>query len=413
MNKEINIGLFGFGVVGSGLYNVLNLSNANHIKISKIVVKNPKKKRSIPAENFSLDKDTILLDLKINTVVELINDPDEAYEIVKTALQHGKNVVSANKKMIAEHLNELIELASDNNVSFMYEAAVAGSIPIIRNLEEYYNNDTLSSIHGIVNGTTNFILTQANQGISYKKALQIAQEKGFAETDPTSDVDGFDSKYKLSILIKHAFGIHVDSNSIFNNGIRNIKPRDIQYANEKGYRIKLFARAEKIDNQIIGFVAPHFVTQDNFSYQVNNEFNAITVEAAFSDKQLFIGKGAGSFPTASAVLSDISALVYDYKYEYRKSVIEGKLNFTSNFYVRVYLGSENRTDLSKIDLIQEDESFFSDEYSFKIGWIVFSELAKFDFNQWNEISLIILPNELELAEIDHYILQNTTELILE
>jgi homoserine dehydrogenase len=128
---------------------------------------------------------------------------------------------------------------------------------------------------------------------------------------------------------------------------------------------------------------------------------------------LFIGKGAGSFPTASAVLSDISALVYDYKYEYRKSVIEGKLNFTSNFYVRVYLGSENRTDLSKIDLIQEDESFFSDEYSFKIGWIVFSELAKFDFNQWNEISLIILPNELELAEIDHYILQNTTELILE
>lgn len=413
MNKEINIGLFGFGVVGSGLYNVLNLSNANHIKISKIVVKNPGKKRSIPAENFFFDKHTILLDLKINTVVELINDPEEAYQIVKTALQYGKHVVSANKKMIAEHLNELIALANNNNVSFLYEAAVAGSIPIIRNLEEYYNNDTLSSILGIVNGTTNFILTQANEGIPYKKALQIAQDKGFAETDPTSDVDGFDSKYKLSILIKHAFGIHVNSNSIFNNGIRNIKPRDIQYANEKGYRIKLFARAEKIDNQIIGFVAPQFVKQDNFCYQVNNEFNAITVEAAFSDKQLFIGKGAGSFPTASAVLSDISALVYDYKYEYRKSAVEGKVNFTSNFYVRVYLGSENRNDLSRIDLIQEDESFFSDEYSFKIGWIVFSELEKFDFNEWKEISLIILPNEVELAEIQYFTLQNTTELILE
>ncbi len=413
MNKEINIGLFGFGVVGSGLYNVLNLSEASHIKISKIVVKNPGKKRSISAENFFFDKNTILLDLKINTVVELINDPEEAYNIVKAALQYGKNVVSANKKMIAEHLNELVLLANENNVSFLYEAAVGGSIPIIRNLEEYYNNDTLSSILGIVNGTTNFILTQANQGISYKKALQIAQEKGFAETDPTSDVDGFDSKYKLSILIKHAFGIHVDSNSIFNNGIRNIKPRDIQYTNEKGYRIKLFARAEKIDNQIIGFVAPHFVTQDNFSYQVNNEFNAITVEAAFSDKQLFIGKGAGSFPTASAVLSDISALVYDYKYEYRKSTIEANLTFTSNFYVRVYLGSESRTDLSKVDLIQEDESFFSDEYSFKIGWIVFSELEKFDFNQWSEISLIILPNALEKTKIDHFVLQNTKELILD
>jgi homoserine dehydrogenase len=150
---------------------------------------------------------TILNDESINVVVELINDSEAAYEIVLKALRNGKSVVSANKKLIAEHLEELIATANENNVSFLYEASVGGSIPIIRNLEEYYNNDSLSSVQGIVNGTTNYILTQSNFGVAYTDALKKAQELGFAEIDPTLDVDGFDSKYKLVIAHKACFWI--------------------------------------------------------------------------------------------------------------------------------------------------------------------------------------------------------------
>ena len=163
-------------------------------------------------------------------------------------------VQGSTLKLIAEHLEELIATAKENNVSFLYEAAVGGSIPIIRNLEEYYNNDSLSSVQGIVNGTTNYILTQSNHGVAYEEALAKAQELGFAEIDPTLDVDGFDSKYKLVLLIKHAFGLVVEPKDVFNYGIRNIKPQDVKYAGEKGYRIKLFSRAEKLGNDNVVIV---------------------------------------------------------------------------------------------------------------------------------------------------------------
>jgi homoserine dehydrogenase len=233
MRKQLTIGLFGFGCVGTGLYEVLNQSNLLDAKIKRIIVKNRTKKRIIGAEHFGYEAAEILNDEEINLIVELINDSNEALAIVREALSKGKHVVSANKKLIAEHLDELLNLAKENNVSFLYEASVAGSIPIIRNLEEYYNNDSLSSVQGIVNGTTNYILTQANYGVSYADALQKAQELGFAEADPTLDVDGFDSKFKLVLLIKHAFGLTVQPENVFNYGIRQIKPQDVKYASEK------------------------------------------------------------------------------------------------------------------------------------------------------------------------------------
>ena len=320
MSKKLTIGLVGFGCVGSGLYEVLNKSNLIDANIKTIVVKDPNKDRSLPAEVFSYDVSTIIDDPEINVVVELINDSEAAFEIVYSAFRAGKSVVSANKKLIAEHLDELLALAAENKVSFLYEGAVAGSIPIIRNLEEYYNNDSLTSLEGITNGTTNYILTQSNYGVDYATALQEAQELGFAEIDPTLDVDGFDSKYKLVLLIKHAFGLSISSSDIVNVGIRNISKNEVEYANEKGYRIKLLSRAEKVGDKVVGFVAPHYVKKEHSAYGVDNEFNAVIVEALFSDKQLFIGKGAGSHPTASAVLSDVSALKFDYKYEYRKTI---------------------------------------------------------------------------------------------
>jgi len=395
MSRELNIGLIGFGCVGSGLYEVLNKSGLIQANISKIVVKDRYKRRPIRQEHFSFNVNEILEDEAINVVVELIDDSEEAFKIVKRAFSAGKDVVSANKKMIAEHLDELLELAKENEVSFLYEGAVAGSIPILRNLEEYYNNDSLTSLEGIVNGTTNYILTKSNDGIGYAEALAEAQKLGFAESNPTLDVDGFDSKYKLAILLKHAFGLSVNPKELFNLGIRHISDHAVAYAREKGYRIKLFSRAEKIGNHVVGFVAPHFVKPDHFGYSVNNEFNAVVLEGLFSDQQLFVGKGAGSHPTASAVLSDISALKFDYKYEYRKTKEASKLKFSNDFFVKVYLESKYIEAINEIPFYHIDELFQSDEINYQTGWVKFSELSAFNFNHREDLSLVILPVELK------------------
>lgn len=399
MRNKLKIGLFGFGVVGNGLYEVLNKSNLLDAKIKKIVVKNPNKERKIGKENFSYDKTDILLDPEINLVVELIDDARAAYLIVSEALKRKKSVVTANKKMLAENLEELVNLAKDNNVSLLYEASVGGSIPIIRNLEEYYNNDSLSGIQGIVNGTTNYILTQTNFGKDYETALQEARELGFAESDPTLDVDGYDSKYKLILLIKHAFGLSLKPESVFNYGIRNVKEQDVRYASEKGFRIKLFSRAEKIGNKLVGFVAPHFISEKNVAYNVNNEFNSVSVEALFSDKQLFLGKGAGAYPTASAVLSDVSALQFDYAYEYKKTNSENEgLTYSDDFFLKIYIGSEFIESIQEIPFYKIDELFQSKNYNFQTGWVKFSEIRNFDFNKLKDLFFAVLPDKFLLED---------------
>ena len=182
MRKEINIGMFGYGVVGQGLYDVLEKSAGVKAEIRKICVKDRRKKRRLPMHFFTFDKQDILEDNQVNLVVELINDADEAFQIVKAAMISGKSVVTANKKMIAEHLSELIDLQEETQTSLLYEGAVCGAIPIIRNLEEYYDNEWLHSVRGIFNGSTNYILTRMyNNGLDYEVALKEAQEKGFAE----------------------------------------------------------------------------------------------------------------------------------------------------------------------------------------------------------------------------------------
>lgn len=410
MRKELNIGLFGFGCVGTGLYEVLNQSKLLNAQIKTIVVKDPNKDRILPKEIFKYDADAILEDENINVVIELINDSEAAFHIVSKALKKGKHVVSANKKLIAEHFQTLLDLANENGVSFLYEASVGGSIPIIRNLEEYYNNDSLSAVQGIVNGTTNYILTQANEGIAYAPALKKAQELGFAEIDPTLDVDGFDAKYKLVLLIKHAFGLIVKPEEVKNIGIRQIKPEDVQYASEKGFRIKLFAHAKKIENKVVGFVAPHFVKADHFAYQVNNEFNAVVVEALFSDKQLFIGKGAGSYPTASAVLSDVSALQFDYKYEYHKSNKENLPEFSRDFYVKVYLSSQKSELVNQFTFEKVVENYQGEAFTYKIGWVKFDALFAKNWNDLNELSLIVMPDEIKHDLKEEWIANETLEL---
>ncbi len=207
-DKKLVIGVFGFGIVGEGLYKVLQMTESLNASIKKVCIKNPDKERNAPAELFTTYKDELLNDDDINVIVEVIDDSVAAFDIVSTALKNGKATVSASKKMIAERLPELLALQQKFSTPFLYESAACASIPVIRNLEEYYDNDLLQSISGIVNGSTNFILTKMfDDGISFSKALLDAQQLGFAESNPDLDILGIDALNKLTILLVHAYGI--------------------------------------------------------------------------------------------------------------------------------------------------------------------------------------------------------------
>src|ERR1700748_1010638 len=223
-HKQLTIGLFGFGVVGEGLYKVLQQTPSLKATIKKVCIKDPSKKREAPASLFTTDRDVLLNDPSINVIVEVINESGPAFEIVSRALRSGRSVVSASKKMIAEHLPELLRLQQETGASFLYEAAACASIPVIRNLEEYYDNDLLHSIKAIVNGSTNFILTKMfEEKLSFQEALLLAQQLGFAESDPTLDVDGFDAANKWTFLLTHAYGIVVSTDELVFDGIRHVQ----------------------------------------------------------------------------------------------------------------------------------------------------------------------------------------------
>lgn len=377
MSKKLKIGLFGFGVVGQGLHDIIRGQNLN-LEVVKIAIKNPEKKRSLDAHLFTTSHDEILDNPEINTIVELIDDADAAFRIAKKALSSGKHVVSANKKMIANHLEELVKLQAEHGTSLLYEGAVCGSIPIIRNLEEYYDNELLHGISGIFNGSSNYILSKIfNEGQSYSAALQQAQDLGFAETDPILDVGGYDPKFKLTIATAHAYGLFINPDHILNVGIQNISDADIQYAREKNFKIKLVPTARKISTkQIVTFVLPKFVKADDFLFNVENEYNGVTVQAAFADKQFFFGKGAGGHPTGAAVLSDIAALRYDYRYEYKKYHQQNGLIHTDKVSIEVYLRYVHEYTVEKLQVENISERFARNDYKYVIGSISLKNLIE-------------------------------------
>ena len=387
--KNLTIGLFGFGCVGYGLHEVLQRTPTLKTSIKKICVKDKNKTRQISAEHFTFDKNEILNDDEINVVVELIDDADAAFEIVSAALKKGKAVVTANKKMIAEHFNELLELQKTYQVPLLYEAACCASIPIIRNLEEYYDIDLLESIEGIVNGSTNYILTKTStEKISYADALFDAQQKGFAESNPTLDTGGFDAKYKLLILIAHAFGLVLNPDEIYNQGIDKLGELELNYAREKGFKIKLIAHAHKTnDGKIESYVLPKFISNDDKLFSVDDVFNGVKTKSCFSDSQFFVGKGAGAHPTASAVLSDISALSYDYKYEYKK-LNQSAVELENDFSVKVFLRhkkEEQQFLQSKFSSI--DESFLNHNSGYIIGNITLENLKQ--LSETPDLSIVL------------------------
>jgi homoserine dehydrogenase len=395
-HKQLTIGLFGFGVVGEGLYKVLRQTPSLKASIKKICIKHAGKKREAPAELFTTDREVILSDPDINVVVEVINESGPAFEIVSRALKSGKSVVSASKKMIAEHLPELLQLQKETNASLLYEAAACASIPVIRNLEEYYDNDLLHSIKAIVNGSTNFILTKMfEEKLGFQEALLLAQQLGFAESDPSLDIEGYDAANKWTFLLTHAYGIVEKTDNLVFCGIDHIHAGDAEVAREKHYDIKLVAQAKKLANgKVAAFVLPQFIRQDDHLAFVKNEFNGVVIESGFADKQFFYGKGAGSFPTASAVLSDLSALRYEYKYEYKKLYHHTPHELTDDFYVRVYLSFDDLKYIPKEKFQSIEEWHADNDRKYLIGVIHFQDIKGHTWWRENGTSLVLTPDPI-------------------
>lgn len=376
MKQQLNIGLFGYGVVGSGLYEVLQQSPTADATIRKICVRDLSKTRNLPAERFCSNPEEILNDPDINLVVELIDDAEAAYRIVKTALKRVKSVVSGNKKMLAEHLPEFIDMQQSNGAGLLYDASACGSIPVIRNLEEYYDNDLLKSVTGILNGSSNYILSRMfNDGLGYPEALRLAQELGFAESNPSLDVDGYDALSKLVIITVHAFGLFVPQDRIFRFGISSVNAHDMQFAREKNRKIKLVAQVKKTgDGTLALSVMPRMVTPDKYIYNVEDEFNGVVIKGAFYDKQFMFGRGAGGHPTGSAVLSDITARGYNYRYEYKKMSLKNGLRFSNKNLARIYLRYNDENVLKKLDFKTVLEKHYSADFSYLIGEISLERL---------------------------------------
>jgi len=391
MGEAIKIGLFGFGVVGQGLYDILEKSTGINAEIVKIAVKQKNKERTLPKEYFTFDANEILNDDSINLVVELINNVDDAYHIIKSALLNGKNVVSANKKVLAENFEEFTQLQLKTGKSILYEASVCGGIPIIRTIEEYYISELLYSVKGIFNGSSNYILSKMQkENLDYSSALKQAQELGFAEFDPSLDVEGFDAKYKLVILAAHSFGVYIHPDKVFNYGISTISKFDIHFAKEKNWKIKLLASAVKNSNNTVClYVIPAFVDKLSNLYLVENEFNGVIVEGAFSDNQFFSGKGAGGHPTGSAVLSDIAANSYLYKYQYHKTRKELQYSYSNNVSINIYLRYHD--DISESNYFNDVfERFQNNHAKYLIGSIKLEKLKKLYLEKKENIKFICL-----------------------
>ena len=313
MSTKIKAALIGFGTVGEGFYDILKETNYPYLTVENIVVNSRNKKRSLAPEHFSYQVDEVLENPNIDLIIEAITDAEESFRILEKALKSGKNVITASKKMVANYLPQIIELQKETGKNVRYEAAVCGSIPILQNLNSYLSFDPISSIEGVFNGTANFILTQVENGQSFEDALSLAQEKGLAEADPSSDIDGFDTRFKLTILNAHAFGNLSKPENTLCFGIRGLKDCDIKFGSENGWKIRLQAFGAASGER---YVLPTFVSFNDFAYSLTGEDNFVEVDTKSAGLQTFKGKGAGASPTGLAVFGDVEQFRKQQYYNY-------------------------------------------------------------------------------------------------
>lgn len=303
------IGLFGFGCVAQGLYEILK-KDTSDIEIVRICIKNASKTRGVDASLFTVDPREILDDPGLDAVIELIDDSDSARDIVFETLQRGIPTVSANKKMIAENLSELVRLRATHGTPLLYEGAVAGAIPVLQTLRHYFEGMPFTEIRAILNGSTNFILTRLKQhGVSYDAALREAQELGFAESDPSLDVQGFDPAYKSVILAYHGFGALIQPDHVHRTGIDQLTAYQMQQGRKEYSKVKLVSTIRQKGATVTATVQPEVITSNDPLYPIDDENNAILINGAFSGPQLLVGKGAGSLPTGFAVYQDLKKVL--------------------------------------------------------------------------------------------------------
>lgn len=313
--EVIKLGLGGFGTVGSGLARIIEM-NGEHIakrlgkrlEITTVLVRDLNKKRAFalgPDVNFT-DDPTALINDDVDIVVELMGGLDTAKKLMLDAFAAGKHVVTANKHLLAEHGLELFEAAADNNVALMFEASCAGGIPIVQTLKESLAGDEIDKMLGIMNGTANYILSEmTTKGMDFDTALADAQDLGYAEADPTFDIEGFDTAHKLCVLIRMAYGVDYPLSEIPIQGITSVTPMDIEFAREFGYRIKLLAHVMQVDGKLEAGVHPALVPYTYLLARVGGNYNAARIEGNAVGPIMLHGQGAGDMPTGSAVLADI------------------------------------------------------------------------------------------------------------
>ena len=310
----INVAVLGFGTVGSGVVEIINGKDFSGKTGQDINVKKVLDIRSFEGSPYghlvTADFESILNDDEISIVVETMGGTNPAYDFTKRSLLAGKSVVTSNKELVATHGTELLQIARDKNVCYMFEASVGGGIPIIRPLGNCLAANDINWIMGILNGTTNYILTKMiNDGESFENALADAQEKGYAERNPSADVDGIDACRKIAILASLAFGKHVDSNQISTEGITKISLDDVAYAHKIGHSIKLVGQCKKVGDKVFAKVSPLMLPESNPLSDVEGVFNGILVNGSATGDVMFYGKGAGKLPTASAVVADVIDIV--------------------------------------------------------------------------------------------------------
>ncbi|WP_302440760.1 homoserine dehydrogenase [Bilophila wadsworthia] len=317
MNTTLNIGLAGLGTVGGGLVRLLS-ENAEEIRarsgcdfnLKAVAVRNPNRKRDLPeGVRLTTDPMTLADDPDIDVVIELMGGIDTAKELITRSLAKGKQVVTANKALLAEEGESLFRLADEKGATLLYEASVAGGIPIVQTLKESLTGNHITSLEGILNGTGNYILSEmTSKGVNFAPALAEAQEKGYAEADPTLDIDGFDTAHKLVLLIRLAWGVDYPYTKMPIEGIRNLDKMDIDFAREFGYRIKLLGRARMRNGKLEAGVFPTLVNHTYLLARVGGAYNAVRVEGNAVGSLFLHGLGAGSLPTASAVLGDLISI---------------------------------------------------------------------------------------------------------
>lgn len=354
MAPVIKIGMLGVGTVGTGVVKVLQENGSDierkvgrKIELGAILVRDLNKKRApeIPQELLTTDPAKILDDPEIQIVIEVMGSIDTAFAYISRAFENKKAVITANKDLVSVHGKELFEAAEKNNCDFFFEGSVAGGIPIIRPLKECLCGNSISKVMGIINGTTNYILTKmSSEGRDFDEALAEAQALGYAEADPTADVEGMDAARKIAILASIVFNSRITYPDVYVEGITRITPYDIQYAEELGYAIKLLGIAKGNNGEVEVRVHPVFIPQTHPLAAVNNEFNAIFVEGDAVGETMFYGKGAGEMPTASAIVGDVISAARNLRFGmpgrigctcFEKKRIKHITEVESKFYIRV------------------------------------------------------------------------------